>query len=252
MGRAIESAAMKTDVKHILGIALSCSAAALALCALPVIASSASTSHVQMSWEARAMDMLSSENTLFADQSALTRAKRHSLDTPLTAAQRDLDVMGAIPVLNTDLLAQSDYQAEQRQCMAEAIYYEARSEPLAGQKAVGEVVMNRVASKHFPASVCGVVYQGAERSTGCQFSFTCDGSLDAAPKGKAWERSHSLAAHMLTGLHKPMTRRATHYHTTQIDPHWASALKPTRIIGSHAFYRFKNRRELAEATNVAP
>ena len=198
------------------------------------------------------MDMVASENTFFADQSALERAKRHSPDTPLTATQRDLDVMGGIAVLDTDLLAQSDYQAHERQCMAEAIYYEARSELISGQKAVGEVVMNRVASKHFPASVCGVVYQGAERNTGCQFSFTCDGSLDAAPKGMAWERSKTLATYILTGLHKPMTRRATHYHTTQINPHWASALKPTRTIGSHAFYRFKNRRELAESRNVAP
>lgn len=223
-----------------------------ALAALPVVASSASTSQVQMNWEMRAADMIASENTVFEDSAAALRAELHAVDAPLAAAQRDLAVIKDLPLLDPSLILQSQFKASERQCMAEAIYYEARSEPLSGQKAVGEVVMNRAASKHFPNSVCGVVYQGSARKTGCQFSFTCDGSMDKAPKGKAWDRAQSLADYVLTGAHKPMTRRATHYHTTQIDPHWADTLKPTRTIGSHAFYRFKNRRELAESRNVAP
>lgn len=130
--------------------------------------------------------------------------------------------------------------AEQK-CLAEAVYYEARSETRSGQKAVAEVVMNRVASKHFPNSICGVVYEGSERQTGCQFSFTCDGSMDIAPYGKAWDRSIKVADFIQSGGHIPMTFKATHYHTLEVNPKWSSTMRMTRRVGSHVFYRFAPR-----------
>ena len=132
---------------------------------------------------------------------------------------------------------------ESRQCMAEAIFYEARSERLSGQLAVAEVVMNRVHSRHYPNSICGVVYQGSERTTGCQFSFTCDGSMETTPYGEGWTRAVQVADHVMMGFAQPVTRRATHYHTVAVDPVWNDTLVRTRKIGSHIFYRIPNRSE---------
>jgi spore germination cell wall hydrolase CwlJ-like protein len=133
--------------------------------------------------------------------------------------------------------------ARERQCLSEAIYYEARSEGFMGQAAVAEVVLNRTRHRAYPDTVCGVVYQGSERVTGCQFTFTCDGSLASAPYGRGWRRSQLVAEHALMGFAQPMTRRATHYHTTAIDPYWNDSLVRTRRIGTHVFYRFPNRSE---------
>lgn len=133
--------------------------------------------------------------------------------------------------------------ARERQCMAEAIFYEARSEDFAGQLAVAEVVLNRVRHRAYPNTVCEVVYQGSERTTGCQFTFTCDGSMARAPYGRGWRRAQLVAEHALMGFARPVTNRATHYHTTAVDPYWNDNLVRTRRIGSHIFYRFPNRSE---------
>lgn len=133
--------------------------------------------------------------------------------------------------------------ARERRCLAEAIYYEARSEGFAGQLAVAEVVMNRVRHRAYPDTVCGVVYQGAERNTGCQFTFACDGSMGSAPYGRGWRRSQLVAEHVLMGFARPVTRSATHYHTVAVDPFWNDSLVRTRRIGAHVFYRLPNRSE---------
>ncbi len=138
-------------------------------------------------------------------------------------------------------IAENLEKASDRICLAEAVYYEARSETKAGQRAVAEVVMNRVDNKHFPSTVCDVVYEGSERQTGCQFSFTCDGSMDITPKGKAWKRSLDIADLVLSGGHHPITNRATHYHTTEVTPKWSDTMRMTRHVGSHVFYRFAPR-----------
>ena len=128
-------------------------------------------------------------------------------------------------------------------CLAEAIYYEARSEPYVGQLAVAQVVMNRTRHSAYPETICGVVYEGSERTTGCQFTFTCDGALARAPRGASWRRSQMVAQHAFMGFGRDVTRRATHYHTVAVDPYWNDNLILTRQIGSHIFYRFANRRE---------
>jgi spore germination cell wall hydrolase CwlJ-like protein len=130
-------------------------------------------------------------------------------------------------------------------CLSQAIYYEARGENQRGQVAVAEVIMNRVRSRHYPNSICGVVYQGSHRVTGCQFTFTCDGSLGHRPRGRAWERAQRVATATMSGYTRPVTQNATHYHTHEVNPVWSSGLVETTVIGSHIFYRMPNRSERA-------
>ncbi len=139
----------------------------------------------------------------------------------------------------------AETQTTKLDCLTTAIYYEARSEPIAGQRAVAQVVLNRVTSRHYPSTVCDVVYQGSTRTTGCQFSFTCDGSMAIKPRAKAWARSRASAVNALLGIDKPTIGRATHYHTVAIRPFWSNTLLRTADVGSHIFYRFPNRREKA-------
>ena len=130
-------------------------------------------------------------------------------------------------------------KARALQCLTSAIYYEAASETVGGQRAVAQVVLNRVAHPSYPTSVCGVVYQGSQRLTGCQFSFTCDGSLGRKPSTAAWERARAVAQDALSGdVYQPVGL-ATHYHTIWISPYWAPSLDPVGTIGAHRFYRWR-------------
>jgi len=141
----------------------------------------------------------------------------------------------------TDLMREKDAAAERR-CLAEAIYFEARSEPMIGQIAVADVILNRVKSSIYPDTICDVVYQGSERETGCQFSFTCDGSMDGvvlSKRNRLWKKSTDLAGSILAGMHVPVSRQATHYHADYVSPPWAENMSPTATIGTHKFYRFK-------------
>jgi hypothetical protein len=133
--------------------------------------------------------------------------------------------------------------AREHNCLSQAIYYEARSEGYRGQVAVGEVIMNRVRSPAYPKSVCAVVYQGSNRSTGCQFTFTCDGSTAYRPRGRAWSDAQHVATQIMLGYTRPITQRATHYHTTAVNPVWSAGLVETTHIGHHVFYRFPNGAE---------
>lgn len=136
----------------------------------------------------------------------------------------------------------ADFTAELN-CLSQAIYYESRSEAFVGQLAVAQVIMNRVRHPAYPDTICGVVFQGSERNTGCQFSFTCDGSFSRTPRGRAWRRSELVAQHAFMGFGRDVTRRATHYHTVAVDPHWSTSLVRTRRIGTHIFYRFPTSSE---------
>lgn len=130
-------------------------------------------------------------------------------------------------------------QARAQQCMAMAIHYEAASESDAGMRAVAQVIMNRVAHPAFPNNVCGVVFQGSARSTGCQFSFTCDGSMTrrAGPSGVS--RSARIAREALAGAVYAPAGLATHYHTLAVKPYWAPSLSQIGVVGSHIFYRWR-------------
>ena len=124
------------------------------------------------------------------------------------------------------------------ECLTSAVYYEAGQEPLAGQQAVAQVVLNRVRHPAFAPSVCGVVFEGSTRATGCQFTFTCDGSLARAPERSAWNRARNVATAALAGFVQPAVGNATHYHANYVAPYWAPTLAKTAAIGAHLFYRW--------------
>lgn len=124
-------------------------------------------------------------------------------------------------------------------CLTQAIYYEAALEPTEGQEAVAQVILNRVRDPNYANTVCGVVFEGAERVTGCQFSFTCDGALSQAPVAWAWERSRKVAERALSGYVSERVGTATHYHADYVHPWWAPTLNKLTQIGAHIFYRWK-------------
>lgn len=123
-------------------------------------------------------------------------------------------------------------------CLATAIYYEAASEPDDGQRAVAQVILNRVRHSAFPATVCGVVYQGSERA-GCQFSFACDGAMTRLPSRAALARATRVAAAALAGYVFAPVGLATHYHTYAVTPAWNRTLVMTDAVGAHFFHRWK-------------
>ncbi|MEJ0023054.1 MAG: cell wall hydrolase [Alphaproteobacteria bacterium] len=161
----------------------------------------------------------------------------------ISAAVRDSNALAALKPFQPAVLNEAKRVSDEANCLAQAIYYEARGESYDGQMAVAEVIVNRTRSSLYPSTVCGVVYQGSERSTGCQFTFTCDGSLNRTPKGDAWARSQTIASEVMMGFARPMTHRATHYHTNEVDPIWSSSLVETTRIGAHIFYRFPTSAE---------
>ena len=124
------------------------------------------------------------------------------------------------------------------QCLASAVYYEAGNQDADGERAVAQVVLNRVRHPAFPASVCGVVYEGSTRQTGCQFTFTCDGSLYRQPDADGWRRAYRVAEAALSGFVYGPVGYATHYHANYVLPVWAATLAKTAIVGDHLFYRW--------------
>jgi spore germination cell wall hydrolase CwlJ-like protein len=124
-------------------------------------------------------------------------------------------------------------------CLSLAVYYEAKSESMQGQYAVAQVVLNRVRHPAWPHSVCGVVFQGSQRATGCQFTFTCDGALGRPPSGRAWQTAQGVAASALNGFVLPNVGHATHYHTDWVSPYWAPSLRKLVMVGTHIFYTWK-------------
>ena len=127
------------------------------------------------------------------------------------------------------------------ECLTQAAYYEARGEGRDGMKAVTQVVLNRVRHRAFPNSVCSVVFQGAGRRTGCQFSFTCDGSMRGRVNRAAWNRARDIASAALSGAVYARVGNATHFHTTGVSPRWRNALVRVSQVGDHLFYRFGGR-----------
>lgn len=151
------------------------------------------------------------------------------------------DAPGALRPAQPFLFRPADDASRRRalRCLTQAVYYEAALEPTEGQEGVAQVVLNRVRDPNYPSSVCGVVYQGAERTTGCQFSFTCDGSLGRAPVRWAWDRAERVAARALNGHVATRVGTATHYHADYVHPWWSPTLAKITQVGAHIFYRWK-------------
>ena len=137
--------------------------------------------------------------------------------------------------------AQLPVPAEDRaravECLTLAIAYEAGFEPADGQQAVAEVVLNRVRTPGFPKTVCDVVYAGATRRTGCQFTFTCDGSLRRRLPERVLATARAVAERAYDGHLTALVAGATHYHADYVSPYWAPTLVRLAKIGAHIFYR---------------
>ncbi|MBB4841084.1 spore germination cell wall hydrolase CwlJ-like protein [Sphingomonas kyeonggiensis] len=160
-------------------------------------------------------------------------------DMPIPADALDAPVDGSIqPALPFHLAGSGVDKARALQCLTTAIYYEAANEPSDGQRAVAQVILNRVRHPAFPATVCGVVFQGSEKR-GCQFSFACDGAMARAPMRSAWDRAARVAAAALSGQVFGAVGEATHYHTYAVTPSWNRSLVMTGVFGAHFFHRWK-------------
>lgn len=128
----------------------------------------------------------------------------------------------------------------EEQCLAEAVYFEARSESLTGQAAVAQVVLNRAQSGLYPSSICGVVYQNAQRYLGCQFTFACEGKSLRVTEAGAWNRAKKIAADVLRGrTYLAQVGTSTHYHANYVRPYWSKKLNKMDVIGRHIFYKLK-------------
>ena len=160
------------------------------------------------------------------------------------------EIMSSLPVFNKALGDPAQFfsfqtldslpsksPGPQTTCLAEAVYFEARGENLAGQAAVAEVILNRVASKKFPNTVCKVINQGSSRKFKCQFSYMCDGKSEKIYDRNSYERIVKLSWIMIMGSARVLTNGATYYHSSGVSPVWAKSLKKTNVIGRHIFYR---------------
>lgn len=162
---------------------------------------------------------------LSPDQAVQQNAERPFVNRPDTPASRF--------VLRTD----PEDRERALTCLTQAVYYEAAGEGVDGERAVAQVVLNRMRHPGYPASICGVVYQGADRTSRCQFTFACDGSLLRTPVPSLWTRARKIAADALSGHVFGPVGHATHYHADYVLPYWADSLDKSVQIGRHIFYR---------------
>ena len=126
---------------------------------------------------------------------------------------------------------------KQMSCLAEALYFEARGEPIKGQLAVGEVILNRVEDTRYPSSICKVVNQGTGRRFACQFTYTCDGKLETVHERKPYEMALKIAKILMTTHDRKMTKGSTHYHSNYVNPKWSKKFERVAKFGRHIFYR---------------
>jgi hypothetical protein len=170
------------------------------------------------------------------------------------AAIETVDLSADAPALTSDVLA--NYAEDgfvptikrvkladgERNCLAQAIYHEARGEPKEGQMAVANVIINRAMSKKYPTTICGVVYQNASKGKfKCQFTFACDGKSDNGTERAAWNRALNLADEAFAEFQRGkrpgvIPNSVLYYHTTAVNPNWSEKFRQVAAIGSHLFY----------------
>ena len=171
-------------------------------------------------------------------------------DKPITtvAANPDASALDTSQIAQSPATGPPNYAAlidpkdapRQQRCLAEAIYFEARSEPEEGQAAVAQVVLNRVRSGLYPANVCAVVYQDRNRPFACQFSFACEGHSLRITEPGPWAVATRIAAEVTDGkTYNPKVGSALNYHANYVMPYWAGALKRVDRIGHHIFYELR-------------
>ncbi len=137
-----------------------------------------------------------------------------------------------------DPLPKNSFSKRQQTCLAQGIYFEARGEPVKGQAAVSQVILNRVRNPHYPNTICGVVYQNKHWYNRCQFSFACDRIRDRVRNKKLYRIAEHVAAETTAGrIWFPEVGSSTHYHATYVNPRWNRRMKRVGKIGLHIFYR---------------
>ena len=184
----------------------------------------------QATWhyEGTARRAIGNHNAEDADAKRAGKAHAGEEDTEYAALSLDPQALDRVKVRS---------RTENWYCLTEALYFEARGEPLRGQIAVAEVILNRVDSKKYPNSVCGVVQQGQHRRNACQFSYNCDGKSNRIGEKKAFNKLGKLAYVMLNGADRKLTGDAQYYHNNTVRPRWSRKMVRTARIGRHIFYR---------------
>jgi spore germination cell wall hydrolase CwlJ-like protein len=183
---------------------------------------------------AREHDPFGSANVERDRQAAVLAANLDRKQSEVMTLKANLQAVGSHAGTALDASRELD-------CLTQAVYFEARGESPQGQQAVATVVLNRVKHPAFPKSVCGVVFQGSNRRTGCQFSFACDGSMRRGREASAWSRARKVAARALSGAVLGDVGSATHFHTTNVSPAWGPQMRRVAQVGLHVFYRFNPR-----------
>ena len=165
--------------------------------------------------------------------------------SPFAEVLEDTSPISIVPRLDkgdhawaADPLPKSSYSDREQHCLTAGIYFEARGEPVRGQAAVAQVILNRVRNPTYPDSICGVVYQNKNWRNRCQFSFACDGIRDRVRDPKRWEIASYVARETTEGrIWLKEVGSSTHYHATYVRPKWARYMKKVGRIGLHVFYR---------------
>ncbi|TNE34408.1 MAG: hypothetical protein EP348_10940 [Alphaproteobacteria bacterium] len=159
--------------------------------------------------------------------------------TGALGAISDLDMPDILNLTKTyqsvDLFGRTFTKEEM--CIAQAVYFEARGEPLIGQVAIAEVILNRIVDPRYPGTACKVVFQNQNRRHKCQFSFACDGLSDRPKNATAWEAALKVVALVMNGERSGIAKRATHYHAAYVNPKWSEHLQKLGQVGGHIFYR---------------
>lgn len=165
--------------------------------------------------------------------------ERLQLLSDVPTANYDIDLIQTALIYDRSFLVAQPAATggEQWECLAEALYFEARGETIRGMFAVGEVILNRVDSSNYPSTLCNVINQGTGRKYGCQFTYTCDGKAENINEPRSWERVGKVARILIDGAPRALTGGATHYHTKAVNPYWAQRYPRTATIDSHHFYR---------------
>ena len=197
----------------------------------------------------RALKAVAVEQTRAARPIPVRAAARpQATFTPGPADMRATDLGLVMAIRSQPLFTQDEIDTATRspnfaqaslRCLATAIYFEARGEPLAGQYAVAHVIANRVRNRFYPDSICEVVFQNWFKRNRCQFSFACDGKPETVRNLRAWNRSMAVARTVLTEGSGPVAtpfRRSTHFHATYVRPFWSKKLRQTGALGRHVFY----------------
>ncbi|MEL6645709.1 MAG: cell wall hydrolase [Pseudomonadota bacterium] len=188
-------------------------------------------------FDAQIRDVLQVEHEAFRSISS-RQVKRLSVNPRDMEGKRDsdIDVQRFDPAFLAGLPKPSGGKAWE--CLAEALYFEARGETTKGIFAVAEVILNRVDSTRYPDTVCGVIYQGTGERYRCQFTYACDGRKEVITEPRAYDKVGKIAKLMLAeDAPRTLTDGATHYHTKSVNPRWAKVYPRTVTIGYHHFYR---------------